>query len=67
MEAAQLALQWLAASATTIASIIRNFVVLVLVSVLPILLFIELPGLAYGQGLQCRESCRSCSDDTNQY
>ena len=48
MEAAQLALQWLAASTTTIACIIRNFVVLVLVAVLPILLFIELPGLAYG-------------------
>ena len=48
MEAAQLALHWLAASATTIACVIRNFVVLVLVAVLPILLFIELPGLAYG-------------------
>ena len=48
MEAAQLALQWLAASATTIACVVRNFIVLVLVAVLPILLFIELPGLAYG-------------------
>ena len=48
MEAAQPALHWLAASATTIACVIRNFVVLVLVAVLPILLFIELPGLAYG-------------------
>ena len=48
MEAAQLALQWLAASATTIACVVRNFVVLVFVAALPILLFIELPGLAYG-------------------